>query len=156
MSNYTTTLSEFHNQGADPQSLSKLMSHLGKSEIDDMPISLLAILDSNGFRDALWALSAIQSFKQIERQIMALWAEEYAEDLGGHISTLRQEGAEQGQVDEAIQAIKLFIWREVWSKAWDFDWDHDWATSLGSEWPEMVVRQEQQLRDVLTGSLDNE
>ena len=147
----TTTLHEFLAKGAEPESLKKLMRHLGMSEINDTPITLLQILDGNGFRDALWALSAIPAFKQVERQVMALWADKYEEDLGDYIFTLRQEKADQSEVDESVDAVKRFIWREVWTNAWDYDWDYEWATSNGSDWPKSVKEQEQQLRDALKG-----
>jgi len=35
----------------------KLLAHLGKTEADDEPLSLLTILESNGLDDAIWALT---------------------------------------------------------------------------------------------------
>ena len=151
----TTTLSEFHFKGACEKSTSKLMAYLGKTELDDDPITLLTILDSNGFRDALWALYAIPSFRQIHRQMMALWAEQYSEDLGVHIETLKQQDADQDEADEALNTVRLFIYRKVWTNAWDLDWDYDWASSLEVEWPTLVNEQERQLRDALKGDSDD-
>jgi len=132
-----------------------LMAYLGKTELDDDPITLLTILDSNGFRDALWALYAIPSFKQIHRQMMALWAEPYREDLGVYIETLKQQDADQDKADEALNTVRLFIYRKVWTNAWDFDWDYDWASSLEVQWPTLVNEQERQLRDTLKGGSDD-
>ena len=147
----TTTLFEFRRKGAAEKSTFKLMSYLGKTEIDNDPITLLTILDSNGFRDTLWALYEIPSFKQIHRKMMALWAEPYSEDLGVHIETLKQQDADQDEADEALNTVRLFIYRKVWTNAWDFDWDYDWASSLEAEWPTLVNEQERQLRDALKG-----
>ena len=46
----------------------KQLKHLGKTEADDDPLSLLTVLESNGLDDALWCLRAVEGHKkQIRR-----------------------------------------------------------------------------------------
>ena len=49
-----------------------LLKHLGKTEADDAPISLLTILESNGFDDALWCLRAVEGFER-EKRLFAVF-----------------------------------------------------------------------------------
>ena len=46
----------------------KLLQHLGKTQADDKPLSLLTVLESNGLYDALWCLRAVKEHeKEIRR-----------------------------------------------------------------------------------------
>ena len=46
----------------------KLLKHLGKTQADDKPLSLLTVLESNGLDDALWCLRAVNGHeKEIRR-----------------------------------------------------------------------------------------
>jgi hypothetical protein len=47
-----------------------LLKHLGKTEADNEPLSILTILESNGIDDALWALRAVEG-KDREIRLMA-------------------------------------------------------------------------------------
>jgi hypothetical protein len=38
----------------------KLLNHLGKTEADDEPLSIATIIQSNGIKDAVWALRAVE------------------------------------------------------------------------------------------------
>lgn len=52
--------------------LGKLLSYLGKTETDDEPLSLLTILESNGFDDALWALRSTENYDR-EIRLFSAW-----------------------------------------------------------------------------------
>ena len=46
----------------------KLLKHLGKTQADDRPLSLLTVLESNSLDDALWCLRAVNGHeKEIRR-----------------------------------------------------------------------------------------
>lgn len=51
-----TTLNAIRAHGPCKSGWRKLLCHLGKTEADDEPVSVLTILDSNGLDDALWCL----------------------------------------------------------------------------------------------------
>ena len=57
-----------------------MLSHLGKTEADDEPLSLLTILESNGLDDALWALRAVQGYDH-EKRLYAVWCARQVEHL---------------------------------------------------------------------------
>ena len=48
-----------------------LLKHLGKTQPDDEPLSLLTILDSNGFDDTLWCFCAVDGFEK-ERLLLGI------------------------------------------------------------------------------------
>lgn len=51
--------------------LSRLLQGLGKNRIDDEPISLAKIYEINGFRDAVWALRAVEDLHSPETALPA-------------------------------------------------------------------------------------
>ena len=51
-----TTLNKIREQSPCADGWEKLLRHLGKTQADDEPLSLITILDSNGLEDALWVL----------------------------------------------------------------------------------------------------
>ena len=57
-----------------------MLSHLGKTEADDEPLSLLTILESNGLDDALWALRAVEGYDR-EIRLYAVWCARRVEHL---------------------------------------------------------------------------
>ena len=52
----------------------KLLAHLGKTKGDDEPLSLLTVLESNGFDDALWCLRAVQGHEKEIRKLACDYA----------------------------------------------------------------------------------
>ena len=75
-----TTLNAIRAQGPCTEGWKKLLSHLGKTEADDEPLSLLTILDSNDLDDALWALRAVQDYDR-EKRLYAVWCARQVEHL---------------------------------------------------------------------------
>lgn len=45
----------------------KLLDSLGKSKVDYEPLSLATILESNGIKDAIWALRAVKGIEDLRR-----------------------------------------------------------------------------------------
>ena len=48
-----------------------LLEYLGKTSADDEPLSLLTVLDSNGFEETLWCFRAVEGFEK-ERLLLAI------------------------------------------------------------------------------------
>jgi hypothetical protein len=59
-----TTLNELEKHNFHFSGGCKLMRCLGKTEIDDEPLDLLTILESNGLDDTLWCLRAVEGFER--------------------------------------------------------------------------------------------
>ena len=49
-----------------------LLRSLGKTKADDDPLSILAILESNGLDDALWCLRAVEGYEK-EIRLYTVW-----------------------------------------------------------------------------------
>ena len=150
MTTYTTTLNAIRAEDPCREGWKTLLSHLGKTKADDEPLSLMAILDSNGLDDALWVLShAMQpEHDRLSRhfqawcaeQVMHLFEAQYPGDnrVRDQIAMLRN--------DEASPDERSAAWAAAWdaarAAAWAAAWDAAQAAA-GSE-------QEQQLRKMLT------
>jgi hypothetical protein len=52
--------------------LDTILAYLGKAEVDDEPLPITTILDSNGLEDALWALRTVEGHDQ-EIRLFAVW-----------------------------------------------------------------------------------
>jgi hypothetical protein len=66
-----TTLKKIREQSPCKDGWGKLLKHLGKTQADDVELSLLTILESNGIDDALWCLRAVDGFDK-EKRLMAV------------------------------------------------------------------------------------
>lgn len=62
-----TTLNEIRKFFPCQTGWEKLLRSLGKTAADDEPLSLLAILDSNGIDDAIWAFKAVKGYEKEKR-----------------------------------------------------------------------------------------
>lgn len=58
----------------------KLLNNLGKTAADDGPLSLIAIIDSNGLDDALWCLRAVSGYGK-EIRLFAVWCARQVQHL---------------------------------------------------------------------------
>jgi len=67
-----TTLNKIRAHGPCAEGWEKLLKHLGKTKADDEPLSILAILDSNGLDDAIWCMKAIEG-RDKEIRLYAVW-----------------------------------------------------------------------------------
>lgn len=56
----TTTLNKIKAHRPCEDGWEKLLNHLGKTDADDEPLSIATILESNGIKDAVWALCAVE------------------------------------------------------------------------------------------------
>ena len=67
-----TTLNKIRAHSPCANGWAKLLRHLGKTQADDEPVSLLTILKSNGLDDALWCLRAADGHQR-EMRLYAVW-----------------------------------------------------------------------------------
>ena len=75
-----TTLNEIRKNSPCESGWRKLLSNLGKTGPDDEPLSILAVLDSNGIDDALWCLRAVEGHDKKIR-MYAVWCARQVQHL---------------------------------------------------------------------------
>lgn len=68
----TTTLAAIRDADPCANGWEKLLRHLGKTEADNEPLSIITVLDSNGLGDALWCLRAVTGHQR-EMRLYAVW-----------------------------------------------------------------------------------
>lgn len=73
--NSITTLNEIRAHAPCKDGWEKLLAHLGKTKADDEPLTLMTVLESNGFDDATWCLRAA-SLDRLSRHFQAWCAEQ--------------------------------------------------------------------------------
>ena len=57
-----TTLNKIREYSPCARGWEKLLKSLGKTKADDEPLALVRILESNGIRDAIWCLRAVDGY----------------------------------------------------------------------------------------------
>jgi hypothetical protein len=62
-----TTLNKIRNHNPCCSGWEKLLKNVGKTQADDEPLSMLTILNSNGFDDAVWCLRAFEGIDKEAR-----------------------------------------------------------------------------------------
>jgi len=75
-----TTLNAIRSHNPCTEGWKKLLAHLGKTKADDEPLSILAVLDSNGLDDALWCLRAVEGHDR-EIRLYAVWCARQVQHL---------------------------------------------------------------------------
>ena len=75
-----TTLNAIRKHGPCADGWTKLLRHLGKTEADDEPLSIVTVLDSNGLDDALWCLRAVTGHDR-EIRLYAVWCAGQVQNL---------------------------------------------------------------------------
>ena len=120
--NTVTTLNEIRAASPCRDGWEKLLAHLGKTKADDDPLELLAILESNGFDDAIWCLQA-KSLDRLSRHFQAWCAEQVLHHFENErpgdarvrdqIAMLRDDTATEMEQDAARAAA----WAAAWAAA---------------------------------------
>ena len=143
---YYTTLRRIREMSPCSRGWGRLLAHLGKTQADDEPLSLYTILESNGIRDAIWALRAIDDCAEIRlyavrcaRQIQHLIRDQRIQDtldiveqfaIGNATKTeldaawaAARAAADAAARDAAWTAADTAAWDAAWTAAWDAAWD---------------------------------
>lgn len=71
-----TTLNRIRQRNPCTDGWKKLLNHLGKTSADDEPLSLLTILNLNGFDHALWCFRAVDGFEKEKLLLTITYARE--------------------------------------------------------------------------------
>lgn len=77
----TTTLNEIRKQWPCSEGWEKALRALGKTGPDNEPLTLLKILEINGFEDAIWALRCIESKYDNATRLFACFCARYVLDI---------------------------------------------------------------------------
>lgn len=126
-----TTLNQIREHSPCAEGWTKLLRHLGKTQADDEPLSIITILDSNGLDDALWCLRAVKGYDR-EMRLYAVWCARQVQHLMGDQSSINAlnvaERYANGQAtddelksawDAAGDAARAAAWAAAGDAAWD-------------------------------------
>jgi hypothetical protein len=131
-----TTLNKIKEHELRQDGWEKLLKHLGKTEGDNEPLSLITILDSNGLDDALWCLRAVDGNER-EMRLFSVWcarqvqhlmtepsiaaldvAERFANGLATETElTTAVNDAGDAAVNDAGNAARAATWAAAWAAA---------------------------------------
>ena len=110
-----TTLNAIRSHNPCTEGWKKLLAHLGKTKADDEPLSILAVLDSNGLDDALWCLRAVEGHDR-EIRLYAVWCARQVQHLMSHHRSV-------AALDVAERYANGAATRDELVAAWDAAWD---------------------------------
>ena len=133
----TTTLNKIRSHSPCVSGWEKLLRHLGKTQADDEPVSLLTILDSNGLDDALWCLRAVDGHQR-EMRLYAVWCARQVQHLMTEPCLLTAldvaeryangEACNQ-ELDTARDAVEATARATASAAAWATAWGTAWAAA---------------------------
>jgi hypothetical protein len=117
-----TTLNRIRKHGPCADGWVKLLRHLGKTQVDDEPLPLVTILDSNGLDDALWCLRACDGIDR-EARLYAVWCARQVQHLMTDPRSLTVlDVAERHANGEATDKELDAAWDAAWAAARDAAW----------------------------------
>ena len=134
-----TTLRKLRDKDACEKRYVHLVKNLGANYGDDIPITLLQILDINGLDDALWAVWACDDYEQFAR----LLACEFAEHV---LPIFEQEHPQDTRPRKAIEAARIYAYGGYSDKTraaagaaagaatWAATEDAAWAAARAAAW----------------------
>jgi hypothetical protein len=119
----TTTLNKIKAHSPCADGWAKLLLFLNKTEADDEPLSIATIIQSNGIRDAVWALCAVEG----KDKEIRLFAADCAESV---LHIYEKQYPNDDRPRKAIQAARdyangvigkdeLAAASAAWAAAWD-------------------------------------
>lgn len=157
------TLNAIHVHNLPAGGGAKLLAYLGKTSPDDEPLPLVAILNSNGLEDALWALRVV---KGEDARILrfAVWCARQVQHLmrdSRSVDALdvAERYADGMATDAELQAANLAAWKVPDISAWTAagaaaraavaaaQWDAAWAAAGMASWKAVVAA----MRDARSG-----
>ena len=113
-----TTLNKIRSNDPCKDGWTKLLKHLGKTEADDEPLTILTILDSNGIEDALWCFCAVDGFEREKRLLAVAFARgvQHLDKTGVAKATLdvAERFANGDATDEELDASRHAA-RDAWA-----------------------------------------
>jgi hypothetical protein len=102
-----TTLNKIRQHSPCKDGWGKLLKHLDKTCADDVELSLLTILESNGIDDALWCLRAVDGFDKEKRLMAVAFAREVQHSMTDRRSIAALDVAERfAHGDATVEELK--------------------------------------------------
>ena len=162
-----TTLNAIREHSPCADGWEKLLRHLGKTQADDDPLTILTVLESNGLDDALWALRAVQGHDR-EIRLFAVWcarqvqhlmtddrsyhaldvAEQFANGLASETDLhAARDAARAAAGDAAGAAAGAAAWAAAGAAAWAAAWAAAGAAARDAAWD----AQKQKLIEICDG-----
>jgi len=144
-----TTLNQIREKSPCADGWKKLLTHLGKTQADDEPLSIITVLDSNGLDDALWCLRAVEGYDRAIR-LYAAWCARQVQHLMTDKRSLdaldvAERYANGLATDKELAAASFAAWAAAraawsaangaWAAAWaaaDAAWDAAWSAANGA------------------------
>ncbi len=114
-----TTLNKIREQHPCHDGWTKLLQFLGKTKADDVPLSLITVLESNGLDDALWCLRAVDGCDREIRLFAIACARDVQHLMRDDRSIVALDVAER-YADGKVTENEL---KDAASAAWDAAWD---------------------------------
>lgn len=153
-----TTLNKIRAHAPCADGSEKLLTHLGKTNADDEPLSLLTILDSNGVDDCLWCLRSVPEYDK-EWRLFTVWCARKVQHLMKDARSINaldvaERFANGLATAEELTAAIAAASAAAWAAAWDVARTAARAAACFAAWAAAkdVARaeQEQELRRILT------
>jgi len=123
------TLNAIRAHGPCESGWRKLLVRLGKTKADDAPLSMLAVLDSNGLDDALWCLRCIKGRDGAIRMLACDFAQEIAHFNADPRLRTAIDVARRHAVGDAADAELNASYATAYAAARDAVRDAAWAAS---------------------------
>lgn len=126
---YYTTLKSIKAHRPGEKGWKKLLWHLHKTRADDKPLSILEILESNGLKDAIWALRAVEDPAcERDTRIFAVRCARQVQHLLSNEQSLKAlDVAEKYACGEAsneeLAVTQAVTQAAAWAAARDATWD---------------------------------
>ncbi|HET8694997.1 MAG TPA: hypothetical protein VFM33_10055 [Aquabacterium sp.] len=138
-----TTLNRIREHFPRAEGWKKLLTHIGKTQADDEPLSFVTILDINGLDDALWCCRA-------EPEQSSMWRH-FAVDCAESVRHLMKDQRSLDALDvarlhangQATDEELVAAWAATWDvtkaeatrgAAWNAAWDAAWDAARGAAW----------------------
>jgi hypothetical protein len=106
----------------------KLLRHLGKTQADDEPLSIITVLDSNGLDDALWCLRAVTGHDR-EIRLYAVWCARQVQHLMTDPRSIAALDVAERHADGLATDEELTAARDAAEAAWAA-----WAAARDAAW----------------------
>jgi hypothetical protein len=172
-----TTLNKIKNNEPCESGWDKLLASLGKTEADDEPIELSFILQSNGYKDALWALRAVDGYEKDMRLFAVFCGRQVQHLMTDEQSINAIDVAERFANGEATESELAAVWDAAWAAAraaareaereaareaereaaraardaaWDAAWAAAWAAAWDAAWDAARAAQAEIIKRYLT------
>jgi|AntAceMinimDraft_13_1070369.scaffolds.fasta_scaffold34278_3 hypothetical protein len=133
-----TTLNQIRENSPCTDGWQKLLVHLGKTQADDEPLSIITVLDSNGLADALWCLRAVEGYDR-EIRLYTVWCARQVQHLMTDKRSFDALAVAERYANGLATEYELDIARDAAKDAakdaqWDAQWDAAYSAARHAQW----------------------